>query len=149
MLKLPFDTLNQCPVTGAEARITQYITCQNAGVYLLFCRKESGPCSRLAPTYVGICGEGADSSFTHRLAGHLGTASQPSQVETVKPVGRHFRLPGHQPHCDMVMLPIEVVSARVPFLLRARETYNIKKFKTEKRKGVLDIEHGLNLDKGQ
>ena len=46
------------------------------------------------------------------------------------------------------MILVEVVSARDPFLLRARETYNIKKFKT-KRKGVLDIEHSLNLDKGQ
>ena len=65
------------------------------------------------------------------------------------PVGRHFRLPGHDPHRDMGMLPIEVVSPRDPFLLKARETYNILKFESEKRRGVLDIEHGLNLDAGQ
>ena len=47
------------------------------------------------------------------------------------------------------MFPIEVVSSRDPFLLRARETFNIVKFKTEKRLGVTEPEHGLNLDKGQ
>ena len=75
--------------------------------------------------------------------------TQPCQVDTVKPVGRHFRLPGHQATRDLVMLPIEVVSAKDPFLLRARETFNIEKFKNEKRCGVADIEHGLNLDHGQ
>ena len=60
-----------------------------------------------------------------------------------------LRLPGHDPHRDLVMIPIEIVSARDPFLLRARESYNIWKFRTEKGMGVLDIEHGLNLDPGQ
>ena len=85
--------------------------------------------------------KGESSSFTHRLAKHLGSATQPGQVDTMKPVGRHFCLPGHRAHGDMVMLPIELVSARDPFLLRARETFNINKFKTEKRQGVSDIEH--------
>ena len=48
-----------------------------------------------------------------------------------------------------MMLPIEIVSPRDPFLLRARESYNIWKFQTEKRMGICDIEHGLNLDAGQ
>ena len=47
------------------------------------------------------------------------------------------------------MLPIEIVSPRDPFLLRSRERFNIWKFETEKRMGVQDIEHGLNLDPGQ
>ena len=47
------------------------------------------------------------------------------------------------------MLPIEIVSSRDPFLLKARETFNIAKFRTEKRLGVTEIEHGLNLDPGQ
>ena len=83
------------------------------------------------------------------MAGHLGTAIHNSQADTVKSVGRHFRLPGHEAHRDLVMLPIELVSARDPFLLRARETFNIAKFQTEKRMGIWDIEHGLNLDRGQ
>ena len=138
-----------CPVTGATCTINQHITCQSAGVYLLFCRKDTGVCTRLAPTYVGICGEGEHSTFTSRLGQHLGSATQACQVDTVKPVGRHFRLPGHQAHSDLVMLPIEVVSSKDPFLLRARETFNISKFKTEKRLGVSEWEHGLNLDQGQ
>ena len=67
----------------------------------------------------------------------------------VKPVGRHFWLPGHRAIRDLEMLPIEIISARDPFLLRARETFDISKFKTEKRLGVTDCEHGLNLDQGQ
>ena len=121
-----------CPVTGATANISQHITCQSAGVYLVLCRKNTGLCARVKPTYVGICGEGENSSFTHRLGGHLGTATQNCHKDTVKPVGRHFRLPGHDPHRDLVMIPIEIVSARDPFLLRARESYNIRKFGTEK-----------------
>jgi len=138
-----------CPVTGAEARITQHITCQSAGVYLILCMKNRGVCAGLGPTYVGMCGEGESSSFTHRLGGHLDTATQNSQADTVKTVGRHFRLPGHVPDRDLVMLPIEIVSPSDPFLLRARESYNIWKFQAEKRMGIVDIEHGLNLDPGQ
>ena len=59
------------------------------------------------------------------------------------------RLPGHDPRRDLVMLPIEIVSPRDPFLLRSRERFNIWKFETEKRMGVQDIERGLNLDPGQ
>ena len=138
-----------CPISGATVNITQHITCQSRGVYLVFCRKNSGVCAKFKPTYVGICGEGETSSFTHRCAGHLGTATQNCHAETAKPVGRHFRLPGHEPHRDLVMLPIENVSARDIFLLRARESFNIDKFAAEKRKGVCEIEHGLNLDEGQ
>ena len=57
--------------------------------------------------------------------------------------------PGHQAHSDLVMLPIEEVSSKDPFLLRARETFTTVGFKTEKRLGVTEPEHGLNLDKGQ
>ena len=53
-------------------------------------------------------------NFTIRLGQHVGTATQPCQADTVKPVGRHFCLPGHQAHCDLVMLPIEIVSAIPP-----------------------------------
>ena len=99
---------------------------------MVFCRKTSGACLRLAPTYVGITGEGEDVSFTHRLGSHLGSAMQPCQDDTVKSVGRHFRLPGHIAHRHLVMLPIEVISAKDVFLLRARETFNISKFRAEK-----------------
>ena len=74
------------------------------------------------------------------------TGTQNCHADTVQSVGRHFRL---DPHGDLLMIPIEIVSPRDPFLLRARESYNIVKFRTEKRMGVMDIEHGLNLDAGQ
>ena len=47
------------------------------------------------------------------------------------------------------MIPIEAISGKDPFLLRAMENFNIIKFKSENVKGVDDIEHGLNLDEGQ
>ena len=62
---------------------------------------------------------------------------------------RHFRLPRHEAHQDIVMLPIELVSPRDPFLLKARESFNIIKLKSEKLRGVCEIEHGLNLDEVQ
>ena len=64
----------------------------------------------------------------------------------MKPVGRHFCLSGNQAHCDLVILAIKIVSARDPSLLRSRETFNITKLKTEKRLGVSELDHGLNLD---
>ena len=47
------------------------------------------------------------------------------------------------------MLPIKIVSAEDPFLLKARERYNIMKFESEKFLPITQVEHGLNLDKGQ
>ena len=79
----------------------------------------------------------------------MGSATQPSQSDTVKPVGAHFRLKGHNPHTDMVMIPIEKVRDNEPFLREARESYHIKKFSTLKTMPVTEIEHGLNLAKGQ
>ena len=99
------------------------------------------------PTYVGECGGGDNSSFTHRFAGHLGTATKRSQADTVKPVGCHFRLPGHAPDKDMLMIPIEKI--RDPFRRKARESFYIEKFATLKRLAVTEIEHGLNLSRGQ
>ena len=98
-----------CPVTGAVAVITQHITCRSSGVYLIYCSKDTGACARLRPTYLWICGEGEHSTFTSRLGQHLGTSTQVSQVVTVTPVGRHFRLPGHKAHRDLVMTPLEAI----------------------------------------
>ncbi len=141
-------TAYTCPYTGVTISITQRITCQSSGVYLLRCRKSTGVCARLAPTYIGITGEGDGSSFTHRLGQHIGSAMQPGQADTNKTISRHFRLPGHDPHRDMVMLPLEVVGGGT-FMRRARERFYISQLQTEKRRGVEDVEHGLNLDRGQ
>ena len=104
---------------------------------------------KVLPTYVGECGDSENSSFTHRFSTHLGSASQPCQEDTTKPLGRHFRLPGHEPHGDLTMIPIEKISDKEPFLRKARESFYIKLFNTQKKLSVFDIEHGLNLDKGQ
>ena len=131
----------------AVVNIGQRITCTDVGVYILVCTKSSGQCATVCPTYVGEVGDGESSSFTHRLAGHLGTAKDRSQVDTVKPVGRHFRLPGHQPDRDMQMIPIEKIQDN--FTRKARESFYIDKLKSLKRLEVTDIEHGLNLSRGQ
>ena len=47
---------------------------------------------------------------SHRLSANLGIATQPCLVDTVKTVGRHFRLPGHDPHSDLMMMWIEKIS---------------------------------------
>ena len=79
----------------------------------------------------------------------MGSATNPSQADTIKPVWCHFRLQGHETNRDMVMLPVELVQGGDIFLRRARETFNISKLKTEKSLSVMEIEHGLNLDSGQ
>jgi hypothetical protein len=124
------------------------LTCQDSGIYIVLCKKSTGLCARLAPIYVGETGVGEEASFTHRFAQHLGTATQPGQADTVKPVGRHFRLPGHEAQRDMVMLPLELVRGGV-FERKARERMYIERFDSEKRMSVFDIEHGMNLDQGQ
>jgi len=75
-----------CPVTNQSVNITTPITCTDQGVYLLTCSKDSGKCRQVVPTYVGECGDGENSSFTHRYATHLGSAIQPCQEDTVKPL---------------------------------------------------------------
>ena len=133
----------------AVATISQHITCQSSGVYPIYWSKDTDPCARVRPTYLGICREGEHSNFTIRLGQHLGKATQACHADTVTPVGHHFRLPGYRAHRDLVMIPLEALRGKDPFLLRARETFNIVKFKSEKSRGVEDIEHGLNLDGGQ
>ena len=71
-------------------------------------------------------------------------------MDTVKPVGSHFRLPGHHPHRDCKMVPIEKINSSEPFVRRAREAYYIDYyFKTQKLLPIMEIEYGLKLDKGQ
>ena len=62
-----------------------------------------------------------------RFSEHVGSATQPSQALTTKPVGQHFRLPGHS-HCDMRVTPVEKVRSSDQFVLEARESYWIKKY---------------------
>ena len=63
---------------------------------------------------------------------------------TVKPVGAHFRLPGHD-HSDMIALPIEKIRTRCRFVMEARERFCIKNYNSVKLLTVKEIESGLNL----
>ena len=72
--------------------MTSPITCQDKVVYLLMCEKDTGECNKVFPTYVCECGAGESNFFTHR------SATQACQADTVKLVGKHFRLAGHEPH---------------------------------------------------
>ena len=134
-------------MSGASVTLSQHITCQNRGIYLITCRKDTGLCARVRPTYVGIV-EADGRNFTMRLGEHVGTAQQTCQQDTVTPVGRHFRSKGHDAGHHLQMIPLETGHVD-PFLLRAREAYYIDKFKTEKFLGVSQIEHGMNLSPGQ
>ena len=103
--------------------------------------KSTASCLKVHPTYVGETG----GTGRARCAQHLGTATQPCHVDTNKPVGRHFRLPGHDPHRDFKFLPIEKIVSKDPFVRKARESMWIRKCQTIKISEVSDIEHGLNL----
>ena len=128
-----------CPVTRETVEITSPITCQDKGVYLLMCEKDTGECNKVFSKYVGECGDRESSSFTQ-----MGSATQTCQADTVKPGGKHFRSAGHEPH-NMVIIPIEKVSDKEPFLRKARESYYIKEFFRLKRLPVSEIGHGLLL----
>ena len=93
------------------------------------------------PQYIGC----TERAFKKRFSEHLGTATQPCHRDTVKPVGVHFRLPGHS-HGDMVALPIERVRSQCRFVMEAREKFWIKKYDSVKVLAVEDIESGLNLE---
>ena len=92
------------------------------------------------PQYVGC----SERPFKKRFSEHVGTATQPCHENTVKPVGAHFRMPGHD-HSHMVALPIERVSSKCRFVLEAREKYWIEKYSVLKTLSVEDIESGLNM----
>ena len=116
-----------CPVTRETVEITLPITCQDKGVYLLMCEKDTGECNKVFLTYVGEFGDGESRSFTQMVCA--------TQADTVKPVGKHFRSAGHEPHTNMVMIPIEKVSDKKLFhrkLRKARESYYIKKLSSLK-----------------
>ena len=57
-----------------------------------------------------------------RLSKHIGSATLDSQADTTKPVGRHFRLPGHD-SSHMKFLVFEKVFSRDRHVLEARERF--------------------------
>ena len=128
--------------TGVRYDISSAISCLTPGVvYTLSCTKMNGECCNVnGPQYVGV----TERSAKVRFSEHVGSATQPCQANTTKPVGVHFRLPGHS-HSDMGFLPIEKVRNKDRFVMEARESYWIKKYNSVKLKSLEVIEHGLNL----
>ena len=47
------------------------------------------------------------------------------------------------------MIPIEKMYNPDPFVRKARESWHIEMLQTQKLKAVVEIEHGLNIQKGQ
>ena len=56
-----------------------------------------------------------------------------------------FRRTGYDPHNHLFMLPMEYIANKNPFIRKAREAFYIKKFETQKKLTISNIEHGLNL----
>ena len=138
-------------VSGATVDISD-ITCTEVGVYSNFCCAGRSQVSvdRCVPPMWGQrkCGDGPNSSCTHTVSRHLGTTRLPTTLsETETPVGRHFRLSGHNPNSDLIMIPIEKIEDN--FVRKAKESFHIKKFKLLKFKDISEIKHGLNLSVGQ
>ena len=131
-----------CNHTGETFPIASTITCTTSGViYCVSCVKSSGECARCkGPQYIGC----TEREVKTRFSEHVGSVTQPSQANTSKPVGVHFRSAGHT-HADMTVIPIENVRSKDRFVLEARERFWIKKYEAVKVHSVDIIEHGLNL----
>ena len=115
-----------CYETGEVFPITSLINCESTGlVYCISCVKTNGQCGGgeaevAGQQYIGCTARMLKTRFSE----HVGSATQPSQALTTKPVGQHFHLPGHT-HCDMRLTPVE---SNDQFVLEARESYWIKKY---------------------
>ena len=94
-------------------------------LYSLQCTKDTGVCTRLkGPQNIGCRGRAAKVRFSE----HLGSVVQPSQANTSKSIGVHFRSAGHH-HSDLLCTPIEKVRSKDEFILEARESFWIQKYK--------------------
>ena len=131
-----------CNYTGETFPISSHINCVTPGVvYSVSCTKGSGDCARVkGPQYIGC----TERPLKTRFSEHVGSATQHCQANTSKPVGVHFRGPGHS-HADMVILPIEKVRSKDRFVLEARERFWIEKYSVVKVKAADIIEHGMNM----
>ena len=136
------STSHTCNSTGEKFQINSSLLCLTPWVvYSVSCDKGSGQCAQVkGPQYIGC----SERPFKKRFSEHLGTVTQPCHKDTVKPVGAHFRLPGHD-HSDMVAMPIEKIRTKCRFVMEARERYWIKKYNSVKLLSVEEIESGLNM----
>ena len=118
-----------CTATGETWPIRQAISCQDSSVvYGLTCEVRSARCPD-RPQYVGKVG--LTRPCRERFTEHRGDINNNRDTG----VGKHFSLPGHS-LADVTFLPFEKVRSQDPFVLEARESFWIKKYR------VLD--KGLN-----
>ncbi len=102
--------------TGREWPIKSAISCSDEFViYCITCIKDTGICASSPHQYIGSTSNMAKT----RLSKHIGSATLDSQADTTKPVGRHFRLPGHD-SSHMKFLVFEKVFSRDRHVLEAR-----------------------------
>ena len=117
--------------TGEDYIIRGKMNCKSSNLlYIITCRK----CDRASPDvaqYGGETGQEAVKRFTE----HYGTATQACHVNTNKPVGQHFRLPGHS-MADCVYTPVEKINSNNVFVRKVRERRMINNLRL--------IDHGLN-----
>ena len=134
-------TVYKADGTREEYPISSKLTCTDESIiYVISCEKQSGECIKKHPQYVGETGHSAK----WRCSRHLGTVTNPSQVDTITPVGSHFRLPGHdQSHLNFA--PIEKIQSKDPFVRKVRESFYIQQYESLKHEDITVIEHGLNL----
>ena len=105
--------------------ICSSMTCTTSNViYTITCSKQDNSCKDMVQ-YVGeTCRRVCD-----RILEHRGSVTNPAQANTTKPVGQHFRQPGHAVS-DMKVLPIEHVRSKDPWIRKVREKFYIKKLAT-------------------
>ena len=104
---------------GREWPIKSAITCSDEFViYCITCIKDTGTCASSPHQYIGSTANMAKT----RLSKHIASATLDSQADTTKPVGRHFRLPGHD-SSHMSFLVFEKVFSRDRHVLEARERF--------------------------
>lgn len=87
-------------------------------IYLITCRKNSGPCARRKPQYVGQTSRIVATRFNeHAHSTRVGSST----------VGQHFQEQGHNLH-HMEMVAIERVRSTDPWIRLAREKLLIRNF---------------------
>ena len=121
--------------TGEDLKIRGKITCSTKKVlYPLTCKKGDRVCPR-KPQYGGETGQEAGKRFTE----HHATVTMNCHLQTTKPVGQHFRLPGHS-ISDCAFVPVERIWSNNVFVRKTREKLMINKLDL--------IDNGLNRKLG-
>ena len=117
-------------LTGQTWLIKQNITCEDANVcYNITCSQGSGACQRKPAQYVGKVGH--TRPCRQRCTEHRGAVTHHWDTG----VGDHFNLPGHD-LAHFNFLPFEKVRSTDPFVIEARESYWIEKYRVLEEGGM-------------